>query len=93
MGRLIGRLIKKKMFWLDSNRLFGMLIDIYIFQDFLVEIRSLSPEEAKQNKKACASLFEKAYPHLRKQDFKALARQQFPREIWWETKGDRRCSR
>jgi len=79
MDRLIGRLIKKKMFWLDSNRLFGMLNCIYSFQDFLVETRSLSPEEAKQNREACASLFEKAYPLLRKQDFKALAWQQFPR--------------
>lgn len=78
MDRLIVRLTKN-MLWLDSNRLFGMLNGIHSFQDFLEETRSLSPEEAKQNREACASLFEKAYPLLRKQDFKTLAWQQFPR--------------
>ena len=78
MERLIVRLTKN-MLWLDSSRLFGMLNGIYSFQDFLEETRSLSPEEANQNREACLALFEKAYPLLREQDFKALAWQQFPR--------------
>ncbi len=78
MERLIIRLTKN-MFWLDPSRLFGMLNGIYSFQNFLEATRSLAPEEAKQNREACASLFEKMYPVLREQDFKALAWQQFPR--------------
>jgi hypothetical protein len=78
MERLLIRLTKN-MLWLDPSRLFGMLNGIYCFQGFLEDTRSLAPEEAKQNRKACASLFEKGYPALKEQDFKAMAWRQFPR--------------
>jgi len=78
MERLIVKLTKN-MLWLDSSRLFGMLNGIYFFQEFLEETCSLTPQEAKQNREACISLFEKAYPALLEQDFKALAWQKFPR--------------
>ncbi len=88
MDRLIVRLTQN-MLWQDSSRLFGMLNGIYSFQDFLEDTRSLAPEEAKQNREACASLFEKAYPAMQEQDFKALAWQQFPRADMARNKRDR----
>jgi hypothetical protein len=78
MERLLIRLTQN-MLWLDPSRLFGMLNGIYCFQGFLEDTRSLAPEEAKQNRKACTSLFEKGYPALKEQDFKAMAWRQFPR--------------
>ena len=71
--------LTQNMLWFDPSRLFGMLNGIYSFQGFLKDTRSIAPEEAKQNREACASLFEKSYPMLLEQDFKALAWQQFPR--------------
>ena len=71
--------LTQNMLWLDPTRLFGMLNGIYCFQGFLEDTRSLAGDEAERNRKACVSLFEKAYPSLVEQDFKALAWKQFPR--------------
>lgn len=78
MERLLAKLTEN-MLWFDPSRLFGMLNGIYSFQGFLEDTRSLGPEEAEQNREACASLYAKSYPMLLEQDFKALAWQQFPR--------------
>jgi len=55
-----------------------MLNGIYRFQGFLEDTLSFAPEEAKLNRDSCVSLFEKVYPALLEQDFRALAWEQFP---------------
>ena len=51
--------LTRNMLWFDPSRLFGMLNGIYSFQGFLEDTRSIAPEEPKQNRKVCASLFAK----------------------------------
>ena len=79
MMRLLGSL-SQNMMWLDPIRLFGMLNGLYWFMEFLEDTLSLSSEQAKMNRESCVRLFEQAYPAQRKQDFKALAWERFPRE-------------
>jgi hypothetical protein len=72
--------LSENFMWLEPTRLFGFLNGIYLFQKFLVESLSLAPEEARVNMDSCVHLFEKSYPALLTQDFKALAWEKFPRD-------------
>ncbi|MCG2749259.1 MAG: SEC-C domain-containing protein [Desulfobulbaceae bacterium] len=79
MERLLVSL-SKKMLWLDSTRLFGLLNGIHWFLEFLEDTRSLEAEQARLGREACVHFFERVYQSQRKQDFKALAWERFPRD-------------
>jgi hypothetical protein len=79
MNQLLARL-SKKMLWLDSTRLFGLLNGVYWFLEFLEDTTSLDREQAHQGTETCVRLFERVYPSQRKQDFQALAWERFPRK-------------
>lgn len=80
MERLLARLTKKIM-WLDSTRLFGMLNGLYWFMEFLEETLSFDQEQTRLGREACTHLFKRVYPAQRKQDFIARAWEQFPVEM------------
>jgi hypothetical protein len=60
--------------------LFGPPNGIYWFTEFLDDTLSIDAEESQQGREACIHLFDRIYPDQRKQDFKARAWEQFPRE-------------